>query len=146
MTHAPTSPLRGLRTPKEKNPTRVVLEDEEYRALLEVSHRVDWRFHVALVLAHETGHRIGAIRQLRWSDIDFEDRTILWRAAHEKPEGKVSRNVVQSLRCPVSRQPTKANHATTSNAQHPFHNPTPLHNQRRPAPASIRLRNAVTSF
>ena len=78
------NPLRGLKTPKEKNPTRVVLSDEEYRALLQVSRRVDWRFHVALVLAHETGHRIGAIRQLRWSDIDFEERVVLWRAEHEK--------------------------------------------------------------
>ena len=69
---------------KEKNPTRVVLSDEEYRALLQVSRRVDWRFHVALVLAHETGHRIGAIRQLRWSDIDFEEKVVLWRAEHEK--------------------------------------------------------------
>ena len=52
--------------------------------MLGVSRRVDWRFRVALVLAHETGHRIGAIRNLRWFDIDFEDRTILWRAKHEK--------------------------------------------------------------
>jgi len=65
-----SNPLRGLGMPRQKNPTRVVLSDEEYRALLKVSHRLDWRFHVALVLAHETGHRIGAIRQLRWSDID----------------------------------------------------------------------------
>ena len=79
-----SNPLRGLKTPKEKNPTRVVLSDEEYGALLGVSRRVGWRFHVALVLAHETGHRIGAIRQLRWTDIDFEDRTIVWRAEHEK--------------------------------------------------------------
>jgi len=64
------NPLRGLRTPREKNPTRVVLDEDEYQALLGVSHRVDWRFHVALVLAHETGHRIGAIRKLRWRDID----------------------------------------------------------------------------
>lgn len=28
---------------------------------------VDWRFRAALVPAHETGHRIGAIHQLRWS-------------------------------------------------------------------------------
>ena len=42
------NPLRGLKTPKEKNPTRVVLSDEEYRALLQVSRRVDWRFQVAL--------------------------------------------------------------------------------------------------
>ena len=79
-----SNPLRGLTTPKEKNPTRVVLTEAEYEALLRVSWQVGWRFHVALVLAHETGHRIGAIRQLRWSDIDIEGRTIRWRAEHEK--------------------------------------------------------------
>ena len=78
------NPLKGLRKPKEKNPTRVVLTEEEYQALLKVSREVDWRFHVALVLAHETGHRIGAIRQLRWPDIDAEGKSICWRAMHEK--------------------------------------------------------------
>ena len=78
------NPLRGLRTPTEKNPNRVVLAEEEYRALLEVSRKVDWRFHIAFVLAHETGHRIGAIRQLLWADIDFEGGTIVWRAEHDK--------------------------------------------------------------
>ncbi len=79
-----SNPLKGLRVPRERNPTRVVLSDEEYRALLKVSRRVDWRFHVALVLAHETGHRIGAIRQLRWADIDMGAGVIRWRAEHEK--------------------------------------------------------------
>ncbi|MCY3943864.1 MAG: site-specific integrase, partial [Gemmatimonadetes bacterium] len=78
------NPFTGLRKPREKNPKRVVLTQQEYEALLEVSRRVGWRFHVALVLAHETGHRIGAIRKLRWPDIDFEGRTIRWRAEHEK--------------------------------------------------------------
>ncbi|MDE0650088.1 MAG: tyrosine-type recombinase/integrase [Gammaproteobacteria bacterium] len=78
------NPLRGLKVPQEKNPTRVVLTDEEYEALLRVSPRVDWRFRVALVIAHETGHRIGAIRQLLWSDIDMQDRIIRWRAENEK--------------------------------------------------------------
>ncbi len=79
-----SNPLKGLKKPKRKNPTRVVLTEDEYRALLKVSRRTGWRFHVALVLAHETGHRIGAIRKLRWSDIDIEGRTIRWRAEHEK--------------------------------------------------------------
>ena len=78
------NPLKGLRKPTEKNPTRVVLAEDEYLALLKVARRVDWRFRVALVLAHETGHRIGAIRKLRWCDIDFEGGTILWRAEHDK--------------------------------------------------------------
>ena len=76
--------LRGLKVPKEKNPTRVVLTDEEYEALLRVSPQVDWRFRVALVIAHETGHRIGAIRQLCWPDIDMDDKIIRWRAKNEK--------------------------------------------------------------
>ncbi|MDE2752038.1 MAG: site-specific integrase [Gemmatimonadota bacterium] len=79
-----TNPLRGLKTPTQKNPTRVVLSEDEYQALLAVSREVDWRFRVALVLAHETGHRIGAIRKLRWSDIDMEGETIRWRSEHEK--------------------------------------------------------------
>ena len=62
----------------------MVLTEDEYRALLGVARRVGWRFHVALVLAHETGHRIGAIRKLRWGDIDFEAREVRWRAEHEK--------------------------------------------------------------
>ena len=78
------NPLKGLRKPVEKNPTRVVLTEEEYQALLQVSRQVDWRFHAALVLAHETGHRIGAIRNLRWADIDLEGREVRWRAEHEK--------------------------------------------------------------
>ena len=79
-----SNPLRGLKLPKEKNPTRVLLTHSEYEALLEVSVSMDWCFRVALVLAHETGHRIGAIRKLRWSDVDIEAGVIRWRAEHEK--------------------------------------------------------------
>ena len=79
-----SNPLKGLRKPREKNPTRVVLTQAEYERLLRVSAEVDWRFHLALVLAHETGHRIGAIRKLRWSDIDLDGETIRWRSEHEK--------------------------------------------------------------
>ena len=79
-----SNPLRGLKAPSEKNPTRVMLTQAEYEALLRVADEVEWRFRVALVLAHETGHRIGAIRQLRWSDIDMEARIIRWRAENEK--------------------------------------------------------------
>ena len=79
-----SNPLKGLRTPKEKNPTRVLLTQMEYEALLRVSVEVDWRFRVALVIAHETGHRIGAIRQLRWSDIGMGSKTVRWRGEHDK--------------------------------------------------------------
>ena len=51
------NPLKGFRKPTEKNPRRVALTEDEYRALLKVACRVDWRYRVALVLAHETGQR-----------------------------------------------------------------------------------------
>jgi len=79
-----SNPLRGLKAPSEKNPTRVILTQAEYEALLRVADEVDWRFRVALVLAHETGHRIGAICQLRWSDVDLDTNSIRWRGEHEK--------------------------------------------------------------
>ena len=79
-----SNPLRGLKLPREKNPTRVLLTYSEYEARLEVSVGMDWRFRVALVIAHETGHRIGAIRKLRWSDVDIEAGVTWWRAEHEK--------------------------------------------------------------
>ena len=66
------------------NSTRIVLSEQDYRALLRVSRQVGWRFHLALVLTHETGHRIGAIRQLRWSDIDWAGSTTRWRSEQEK--------------------------------------------------------------
>ena len=94
------NPLKGLRKPTEKNPTRVVLGEEEYRALLKVAPRVDWRFHVALVLAHETGHRIGAIRQLRWFDIDFEggDDPLACRARQVGPRTRHAHHRRSALR------------------------------------------------
>ncbi len=48
-----SNPLRGLRLPGEKNPARVLLTHSEYEALLGVSLVMDWRFRVALVIAHE---------------------------------------------------------------------------------------------
>ncbi len=118
-----SNPLRGLRMPRQKNPTRVVLSDEEYRALLKVSHRVDWRFHVALVLAHETGHRIGAIRQLRWSDIDIEGRTIRWRAEHEKTgyehRTPVTDEAITVLEEALGRNPSRGNAPVLPSTQDP---------------------------
>lgn len=120
------NPFKGYKAPKEKNPCRVVLTDAEYQALLKVSMEIDWRFHVALVLAHETGHRIGAVRQLRWSDIDLADKEILWPAdtektgyEHETPMTGEARRVLDLARSknpgigsapvlPAPQDPTKA--------------------------------------
>lgn len=78
------NPLNGLPLPKEESPNRPVMTDQRYRAMLEVAEAVDWRFRVALVLAHETGHRIKSIRELRWSDVDLDGGRIRWRGENDK--------------------------------------------------------------
>ena len=78
------NPLKGLPVPSEKNPKRPVLTDGEYQRLLQVATGVDWRFQVALILAHETGHRIGAIRNLRWTDVELDVARVHWRAEVDK--------------------------------------------------------------
>ena len=78
------NPFSGFRLPREDSPNRVMLVQEDYEAMLGVADQVDWRFRAALVIAHETGHRISAIRQLRWSDISSENRFVRWRKANDK--------------------------------------------------------------
>ena len=70
--------------PREKNPERPSLTEAQFQAILKASEEIDWRFRVALELAHETGHRIGSIRNLRWSDIDKERAWMRWREETDK--------------------------------------------------------------
>ena len=78
------NPVKGLKMPREESPKRVMLEQAEYLALLAVAPEVDWRFELALVLAHDTGNRIGSIRRLRWADIALGDEVIHWRKENDK--------------------------------------------------------------
>ena len=78
------NPLRGLAVPKEENPRRPLVSEKQYAKLREVAPRLGADFELALVLAHETGHRIGAIRKLRWPDVDLKAKKVLWRAENNK--------------------------------------------------------------
>ncbi|HEX6814199.1 MAG TPA: tyrosine-type recombinase/integrase [Gemmatimonadaceae bacterium] len=78
------NPLKGLALPREASPARPMLSDAEYQAMRGVASEVHPYFELALVLAHDTGHRIGSIRKLRWSDVNLEDRRIQWRADTDK--------------------------------------------------------------
>jgi integrase len=78
------NPFKGLPFPKEVSPRRPMLSEEHYQALLKASGEVGPQFELALILAHETGHRIGSIRLLRWSDVDWEKNTIRWRGENDK--------------------------------------------------------------
>lgn len=78
------NPLKGFPIPREESPIRPIMTPERYEAMLEVAQDVDWRFYVAFVLAHETGHRIKAIRHLRWGDVDLENGWLTWRGDEDK--------------------------------------------------------------
>lgn len=101
----PVDPLRGLKIPSEANPNRPVLGEAEYAKLLEVAPGIDPRFHLALVLCAETGHRIKSVRSLRWGDIDLAAGVVHWPAdfdkienAHETPLSDVALAALRAYR------------------------------------------------
>jgi len=107
------NPLAGVKRPREKNPKRPVATWERYQQTLakvrelanasftlrdgltpeqmkatehrrETSRRKWLKLELALILAEATGRRLGSIRQLQWSDVDFKANTIRWRAETDK--------------------------------------------------------------
>ena len=82
-----SNPLRGLKTPREKNPTRVVLSEEEYQTLLEVSRQVDWRFHVALSATSEADVELVRQNRAEMADKERDEAQLRKRAAHRNAPG-----------------------------------------------------------
>jgi integrase len=90
------NPLDGIRHIREENPRRPVASWDRFtatrKAIQELadaatsaSRRQQWvKLELALVLAESTGRRLGSIRQLHWTDIDFTAGTIRWSAAADK--------------------------------------------------------------
>ena len=91
------NPLKGIDRRPEKNPRRPVTCQERFDATRQAIQAraaraplgsVDYfrwiRLELALVLAEATGRRIGAIRQLRWEDVDYASPAITWRADADK--------------------------------------------------------------
>jgi integrase len=78
------NPLRGLRLPREESPRRPMFTFEECNALHRAAQAHSPTAKRFVCLAWYTGHRSGAIRQLRWSDIDVDGGTIRWRAEMDK--------------------------------------------------------------
>lgn len=91
-----SNPLEGVRRAREKNPKRPVATWERFErtrvAMNKLSNAEDsipakrrWlKVELALILAEATGRRLNSIRNLRWSDVDFERQTIRWRAENDK--------------------------------------------------------------
>jgi integrase len=76
--------LKGFRVHREETPQRPILTAPQYESLLRAADQVSLQFRFALVVAHETGDRIGAVRLLKWSDINFEQGTARWRGDNDK--------------------------------------------------------------
>ena len=78
------NPIKGAPWPKQATPNRPALSDEEYQALFQAASTISPQFRLALILAHETGHRANSIRLLRWSDIDWTGQSVRWRGENDK--------------------------------------------------------------
>jgi integrase len=63
---------------------RPVLTAPQYDALLRTAEQIHTTFRTALILGHETGHRMSALRQLRWDDVDLDKKCVRWRGEHDK--------------------------------------------------------------
>ena len=82
LTH---NPLKGLPyPPPNQNPHRPMLTDEQYLKMLKVAAEIHRHCEPFFIVVHETGHRGASVRQLRWSDIDFEKKVVRWRAENDK--------------------------------------------------------------
>jgi integrase len=79
-----SNPFRGFKLSQKDDTRRPRLTFDDYQAMRRGAPGVHALCELALILAWETGHRINAIRCLRWSDVDFKARTITWRAEHDK--------------------------------------------------------------
>lgn len=78
------NPFHGLRLHAKTTPKRPLVNDAEYSRLKSAAVEIGSGVALFLVLAHETGHRASAIRQLRWSDFNAETKTLRWRAESDK--------------------------------------------------------------
>lgn len=80
----PKHPLLELTVPNTGEIKRPVLTAEEYQVLLTAAPKVAPGCQALLVMVWETGHRIGAVRQLRWEDVDVEAGVVIWRTRFDK--------------------------------------------------------------
>lgn len=101
------NPLRLEWVPDGGQPNQVILEPAEIQALMEVAPRVHRYAPLLVRLCYETGHRIGAIRQLDWEDFNLVSRTIHWRQGHDKSKYDHYTPLVDELLPELDRHPVR---------------------------------------
>jgi integrase len=99
------NPLDRLPYPADSSVRRPVLVAEMFDRMVTVAPRVSALCPLLLSIVHETGHRVGAVLQLRWSDLDLDHALIRWRAetdklrsAHETPLSEVAADRLRKAR------------------------------------------------
>lgn len=83
----PLESSKRFPVPSESSPRRVAADEDRYRRTLAVADNVHPFLRTMLVVANETGRRIGAIRRLRRSDVMMErgeHGKVRWRAEWDK--------------------------------------------------------------
>jgi integrase len=76
------NPLARVTVKREKNPRRPVAGLDRYKKLKEVADQLPPSFGLALDLVWTTGHRIGAVLDLRWADVILDPKAAA-RLAYE---------------------------------------------------------------
>ena len=87
------SPLRELPMINEPNVREHVLDDAAFERLLQAAEPA---LKPLILVAYETGIRIGVVKQLKWSQIDLQRRTVHLSSSQTKT--KQSRTIVLSER------------------------------------------------
>lgn len=80
------NPITRRMVPPASQAQQVSLTDQEIQRLFAVAPAVHPYAPLMLALSYETGHRIGAIRQLTWADLDLTHRLIHWAKGTDKSE------------------------------------------------------------
>lgn len=99
--------------PQEKQPTPTAWSREEIKALLNAAQNAPGTirnvprshyFYCFLLMAWETGERFGALWRLRWEDIDFAERWVVYRGETRKGfaasdnRQRISRQLTRALK------------------------------------------------
>lgn len=95
------NPLFGVPFPKERNPRRPLVTEDDYLLLLAAAARMNPLLQAALVVAEGTGRRLSAWRRLRWRDIRFDKEVygaIHWPGEFDKGKRALLRPISAAVR------------------------------------------------
>jgi integrase len=96
-----SDPLKGITFPKEQNPRRPIVNEDDYEELLAAAGSVHPLLPAALTVSNGTGRRLSAWRQLRWRNVHFDREqygAIHWPGETEKTGVELLRPITPEVR------------------------------------------------